>query len=196
MADDVDGLPEVGHPIQRTVKDLSKESNRLDNGAKLMTGPSDYKSPAALMRQMGFNPSDNMNPLQFLVAVLNDDTAKIYKNEKRRKKVEEQGGIAMSHRMSAATVSARYFHMAMPIVSINKNEAGNFGDQLAQSIAKGDLRVTQKTVILDVVERISPDVPVPAASYPPEFAPAIEGSFTTDFTEAEGDASYNPDTDD
>lgn len=187
--------PQVrGHPVQRKDYDLSKEPRKASVRIDTDFTRADATSPAAIMRQMGFDPNQYMTPLQFLVAVMNDDIDRIYKNEKRLARMKSKGGIALSYRIDAAKTAARYIHMEMPKVSIENGGSEKFGTELAQRIASGQERVRTKRVILETVERISPDIPLPPASYPPSFE--IEGQIIEEEPEAEGDTKYNPDTDD
>lgn len=187
-----DGEGQIGHPHQRTSYDLAVEPRKTDNSPTLGSETVEYRSPAAMMRQMGFDPSKNMTPLQFLVAVLNDDVDLIFKNETRRKRMKDKGGMALSYRIEAAKTAAKYLHMEMPKVSIEENSKGKFGEELARGIAAGNERVVTKRMILETVERISPDMPLPQASYPPAFQDAIEVASITDI-DAEGDTDYDPD---
>lgn len=183
---------EVGHPIQRKSFDLTQDPRELRRDGKkapdLMHGDrSDRRDPEDIMRQMGFDPSKNMTPLQFLIAVMNDDIDAIFKNEKRKTRIEGKGGIAMSYRIEAAKTAAKFMHMELPKVTYQKEEGGSFGEGLAQAIAQGNERIRTRRVIMEEIERISPDVPLAQASYPPDFVPAIE----SDIIDQEED--YEPD---
>jgi len=184
---------QLGHPIQRKDYDLSKNARDNDNPPTLTNEPNEYRSPAVMMRQMGFDPSKNMTPLQFLVAVMNDDLDAIFKNEKRRARYESKGGLAMNYRIEAAKTAAKYMHMQMPTVTISEGNEGKFGEGLARGIAAGNERVTTKRIILETVERISPNVPLAPASYPPAFQEAVESEYEE--IGAEGDTDYDPDND-
>lgn len=154
--------------------------------------PNDYKSPAVMMRELGFAPDKYMTPMQFLVALMNDDLALIFKNEKRRKNMENKGGIGLSHRLEAAKTAAKYMHMQMPSVQIQKGEDNSFGNKLAEAVASGNERVRTKRIILETIERISPDVPLPPANYPAAFGGTeIEGRVVEG--NPEGDTEYDPD---
>ena len=191
-----DPVKPPGHPIQRQDLDLSKEPKKSDNGAFLGDETSTFRSPAAMMRQMGFDPTKSMTPLQFLCAVYNDDLDLIFKNEKRKKRYQDKGGLGLSYRVEAAKTAAKYIHMQMPSVQISKGSDSKFGDELAQAAAKGGERIRTKRVILETIERISPDMPLPPASYPPAFAD-IQGEVIDEpISEAEGDMEYDPDDDD
>lgn len=154
-----------------------------------------------MMRAMGFCPSKNMTPLQFLIAVFNDETALIYRDEKKRKKTDDRGGIGLSYRLEAAKTAARYMHMEMPKIQINTDE-GNFGESLTRAAQQGNERVRTRTVIMETIERISPDVPLADASYPPIYGQhdavvidekgMVEGEMELN---PEGDKDYNPDAD-
>ncbi len=132
-----EGDGQIGHPIQRIDYDLSVEPRKTDNSPILPHTISDQTSPAAMMRQMGFDPSKNMTPMQFLVAVMNDDCEKIFKNEKRRKRMMDKGGVAMSYRLEAAKTAAKYMHMEMPKISVSKTDEAKFGDELERRVASG-----------------------------------------------------------
>ena len=184
----------LGHPIQRVDHDLSQNPKNLrQKGFKapdLVHGDrSDRRDPSDLMRQMGFDPSKHMNPLQFLLAVMNDDLDAIFKNEARKKRMEAKGGIAVNYRIECAKTAARYLHMELPKVTVQKDEDGGFGDSLSNAIAQGNERVRTRRVILEEIERISPQIPLAPASYPPDFQEVIE---ETDI-DAEGDMDYDPD---
>ncbi len=188
-------VQKLGHPVQRKSFDLSQDPIELRRDGKkapdLSHGiNSDFRDPADLMRQMGFDPSKNMTPLQFLIAVFNDDTDLIFKNEKRRNRIEARGGITLSHRLEAAKTAAKFLHMEQPKVSVQNNESGGFGDSLSNAIAQGNERVRTRRVILEEIERISPQIPLAPASYPPDFQEAIEQNEVLD---AEGDTDYDPD---
>lgn len=180
-------------PVQRKDLDLSTHPDDSDNPARLGRTPNEYKSPADIMRAMGFDPTGTMTPLQFMVAVYNDDLAKIYRDEKKRKRTEDQGGIGMSYRVECAKTAAKYIHMQMPQVTIAKDGDANYGNDLAKNIAKGGERIRTKRVILETVERISPDMPLPPAQYPPALAEHIEGRIIDIEPSAEGDMNYDPD---
>lgn len=187
-------VQELGHPIQRKSFDLSQDPIELRRDGKkapdLVHGVnSDRRDPEDLMRQMGFDPSKNMNPLQFLIAVFNDDVDLIFKNETRRKRIESKGGITLSHRIECAKTAAKFMHMELPKVSVQKEEGGGFGESLSSAIAQGNERVRTRRVILEEIERISPQIPLAPASYPPDFQDAID---ETDL-DAEGDMDYDPD---
>jgi hypothetical protein len=148
------------------------------------------------MRQLGFDPTENMSPLQFLMAVYNDRLDLIFKNVKRRARAESKGGISIAYRLEAAKTVAKYIHMEMPKMQINESEKDTFGKDLAEAAARGNDRIRTKRIILEAVERISPDIPLPPASYPPDFEEMIQGSVVREVQEEEGDTSYNPDDDD
>lgn len=153
-----------------------------------------------MMRTMGFDPNTTMTPLQFLVAVYNDDLEKIFRNETKRKDAESRGGIGLSYRVEAAKTASRYIHMEMPKVSIS-DDTGNFGESLAQAARAGNERLRTKTMIIETIERISPDVPLPEASYPAMYGQNSEkvinedGSVAGETLPPEGDKEYNPDAD-
>lgn len=190
-----DPVKPPGHPIQRQDLDLSQDPRKSENAARLGDDPSTFRSPAAMMRSMGFDPTKTMTPLQFLTAVYNDDLDLLFKDEKKRTRYKNKGGLAMSYRIEAAKTASKFIHMQMPQVQIQKGSSG-FGDELAAAAAKGGERIRTKRVILETIERISPDVPLPPASYPPVFAD-IQGE-VIDMPEgsADGDMDYNPDEDD
>lgn len=194
---DEDGLGKIGHPIQRKSHDLSQEPRRLkEKGRSIKIAPdptkAEARSPDDLMRQMGFDPSKYMNPLQFLIAVQNDDLDLIFKNEKRRARMEGKGGIAMSYRTECAKTAAKYLHQQLPAINITKSDDGGFGDGLSQAISQGHERVRTRRVIIEEVERISPDIPLAPASYPPALAEVIDQE-QDDIDMAEGDTDYDPD---
>jgi len=193
---DGDDLGKLGHPIQRVSHDLSREPRRIrEQGQTVSIQPNaskaDTRSPDDMMRQMGFDPTKKMNPLQFLLAVMNDDLEVIFKNEKRRNRMEGKGGIAMSYRIEAAKTASRYLHMELPKITVSKDDKGGFGDSLSQAINQGNERVRTRRVIIEEVERISPDIPLAPASYPPALEGVIECQDDDDM--AEGDMDYDPD---
>jgi len=184
-------------PHQRTSYDLSKDSYlvRRHGGKKdapIDNTPSDKRTPDDLMRQMGFEPSKSMNPLQFLLAVMNDDLDAIFKNEARRKRMEQKGGMALSYRLEAAKTASKYMHMELPKVSIQKDETNGFGEALSNAIEKGNERSITRRMILEEVQNISPDLPLAPASYPPEFEAHIDHIVDADKM-VEGDTNYDPD---
>jgi len=190
-------VPAIGHPIQREDHDLSQDPRELRRDGKDAPKLSDgvqvgIRSPAAMMREMGFSPTSNMTPLQFLVAVYNDDLEKVFKNEKRRTRMEGKGGIALNYRIECAKTAAKYLHMEMPKVTI-ADDAGGFGESLSKAITDGTERVRVRETIIQTVERISPDVPLEPASYPDAFSNEAQREEFADI-DAEGDTDYDPDT--
>ncbi len=153
-----------------------------------------YKSPAVMMAELGFDPTKYMTPLQFLVALMNDDLALLFRNPKRLKNIENKGGIGLNHRIEAAKAAAKYMHMAMPTINIQQGDAAGFGGKLAEAVASGNERVRTKRIILETVERISPDIPLTPANYPEAFTNQIEGRIIEG--NPEGDTDYDPDRDD
>lgn len=186
----------IGYPHQRKDLDLSKDPRDVrDAGGKapsLGATRADDRCAQEMMRQLGFEPSKYMTPLQFMLAVMNDDLDKIYKNEIRRKRMEQRGGISMQYRSEAAKTAARYLHMQMPTITVSKDEGGSFGDELSNAINSGNQRVERKTIIMETIERISPNVPLPTASYPPVFSSLGEGELIEQEM-PEGDTEYDPD---
>lgn len=168
-----DGQGKLGHPIQREDLDLTREPREARHhgheAPQLPHDKSESRDPVNLMQAMGFSPTKHMTPLQFLLAVVNDDIHAIFKNEKRLKRIEGRGGIAINYRIEAAKTAAKYLHMEQPKLSVQKNEDAKFGDELSSNIAKANERVQRRTTIIETIERISPDVPLAAASYPPVF---------------------------
>lgn len=195
MSDGDDHLT-VGHPKQRKSHDLSKNPKVLrQKGYKapdLVHGDrSDSRSPDDMMRQMGFDPTKNMNPLQFLIAVMNDDLDLIFKNEKRRLRMEGKGGLAVNYRIEAAKTAAKYIHMELPKVTMTQDDKNGFGESLTNAITQGNERIRTRRMIIEEVERISPNIPLAPASYPPAFQDdVIEAD---DDILAEGDTDYDPD---
>jgi hypothetical protein len=185
------GDGQIGFPVEKKQYDLSAEPRDSKYAPTLSHDESKHRSPAALMRQMGFDPNKHMTPLQFLVAVMNDETGLIFKRDNRRKRIEDKGGIALSYRVEAAKTAAKYMHMEMPKITYEDKGVEKFGEDLARNIAAGNERVITKRMILETVERISPDIPLPPASYPPSFQNDIE---VTELRDLEGDTDYDPDT--
>lgn len=193
---DGDDDVKVGHPIQRKSHDLSKEPRRLKEKGKsvsieLSPARSDNRTPDDMMRQMGFDPSKYMNPLQFLLAVMNDDLEAIFKNENRRRRMEGKGGIAVSYRLEAAKTAARYTNQELPKITVTKDDSG-FGESLSDAISQGHERVRTRRMIIEEVERISPQIPLAPASYPPALEDVIDQVQDEDDM-AEGDTDYDPD---
>jgi hypothetical protein len=192
-------------PVQKRDVDISGHEYQ-ESGKRSPIGHgtiSDHRSPAMLMRQMGFEPNDTMTPLQFLVAVMNDDLEKIFKNPTRRKRYEDKGGIGLTYRVECAKTAAKYLHMQMPSVQISEEGSGSFGNQLAKAVTEGNERVRTKRIILETIERISPDMPLPEASYPPAFGKHVTrtemnyiDATEQELSNAEGDTDYDPDRDD
>ncbi len=183
-------------PRQIEDYDLATQPARLsDNPPVVRFGrPGGLRDPEQIMRDMGFCPNKNMNPMQFLIAVMNDDTDKLYKQEKKRNMMRGKG-IGLNYRITCAQAAARYMHMALPQVQIQAQSEGKFADELAEAVSKGNMRVERKTVIMETVERVSPDLPIPDASYPPAFA-EIQGQVIEETLDMEGSTDYDPDRDD
>lgn len=153
---------ELVPPRQIKDVDLTKHNTGMSNDK------ADLRSPAYVMRSLGFDPLDTLTPLQFLVAVMNDDVDKIYRDPAKREKMRKKG-ITMPYRIEAAKTASRFIHMAMPSVHVTADTETAFGESLAKAIASGEQRVRTKRVILETIEQISPDLPLPEASYPPAF---------------------------
>lgn len=188
---------DLGHPKQRVDFDLSKDTRYLREkgfiAPELQPINSDRRTPEDLMRLLGFDPTTSMTPIQFLLAVMNDDLSRVFKNENRRKRMEGKGGLSIQYRLEAAKTAAKYLHMEMPKSQITKTEEVGFGDQLSSAIQSGNKRVVHRQTIIQEIERISPDIPLAPASYPPNFMDAE----LNDVDEAmEGDTDYDPDRDD
>ncbi len=181
-------------PIQRQDYDLTQPPRISDNPPKTRNTKAELRNPAEMMRDLGFCPTSSMTPLQFLVAVMNDDADALFRQEKKRNMMKGKG-IGMNYRLEAAKTAAKYFHMAQPQINIQAQSESKFADELQQAISKGDMRVEKQTVILETVERISPDTPIAGASYPPAFAHIQEDVIEHDI-DAEGDTDYDPDRDD
>lgn len=194
-------------PIQREDIDLvtSRRSNK-DNRPEMPNLTADQRSPAAMMRAMGFDPcSGDLSPLQFLCAVMNDRVDMIYKDQKKKERAEAKGGLGLSYRIECAKTAAKYLHMEMPKVTFQSGEDQTFGAKLSDAITSGNERVRTKRMIIETVERISPDEPLAKASYPPIFDGSeqinkpdpIEGHIVGNADDLglnpEGDMEYNPD---
>jgi hypothetical protein len=200
----MDGIKPPLPPPQHADRDLTSNTNgkaRPENAPMLTPVNGGYKSPATLMHELGFTPTKHMTPLQFLVAVYNDDLDLVFKNQKKKDAAEAKGGISLSYRVECAKSAGRYMHMEMPKVSVT-DEGGNFGAALADAARAGDKRVERRTTIIETVENISPDMPLASANYPPMFASKgrvidqdgiIEGDPALN---PEGEKGYNPDVDD
>ena len=169
--------------------------NKYNGGKKaapLVRGTNaDRRSPDEIMRSMGFEPSKYMNPLQFLIAVMNDDLDALFKNEKRKTRIAGKGGVAVNYRLAAAQTAARYLHMELPKITVQKDDVGGFGDGLSEAIEMGNDRLRTRRVILEEIERISPDAPLTPANYPAEFEEAVRQ--IENEIDAEGDTDYDPD---
>lgn len=187
-----DGL-KPGHPTQRKDLELSVDGQHARNSGlptpKLDSVRSDNRIAVDLMRQMGFEPNEYMTPLQFLLAVMNDDVDLIYKDETKRARAKGKGGMALSYRIEAAKTAAKYMHMQLPSVQITNQAEKGFGEELSNAIAAGTHRVVHRETIIREIEQISPDIPLAPASYPPDFLDA-------EYTTGEGDMDYDPDRDD
>lgn len=194
-------------PVQRKDYDLStKPAFSKNPPAPRSKDNNAYRSPAAMMREMGFDPTGrHMTPLQFLVAVMNDEVDMIYRDEKKRNIAKGKGGISLSYRVECAKTAAKYMHMEMPKVTITSGEEARFGDKLAESVAAGNERVRTKRIILETVERYAPDAPLAPASYPSHLTDGddpngigryddVEGTIIDG--NPEGDTDYDPDRDD
>lgn len=182
--------------IQREVYDLTTEARQNDNSPDLGNVAAELRRPDELMRAMGFEPTVHMNPLQFLTAVYNDDLDKIFRNEKRKKNYEDRGGIALAYRIECAKTAAKYLHSKPPQVHDVKAHEVEFASQLTRATAKAGERVTRKIMILEEVERISPEAPLAPASYPPTFSEIGDSRLIEHVPQAEGNTDYVPDRDD
>lgn len=198
MSDEEDQPGIVGYPKEITRNNLTEPPKLARyKGRKapsfIVGEKSDRRSPADLMRALGFEPTRYMNPLQFLIAVMNDDLDLIFRNEARKKRMMAKGGLAVNYRIEAAKTAARYFHMELPKVTVTKDEGSGFGASLMESIEEANERASTKTrrIIIEEVQRISPDIPLTPASYPPGFDLRDEDSII----DAEGDTDYDPDND-
>lgn len=181
--------------IQRKHFDLSVPAKHSDNPPITRRGkPGGITSPAEQMRDMGFCPTADMTPLEFLLAVMNEDVDRLYKQEKKRNMMRAKG-IGLNYRVDCAKTAAKFMHMAMPSVHITDASEHKFGDDLAAAISEGNTRVEKRTIILETVERISPDTPLAPASYPEAFK-TIKGEIIEEDLNAEGNTDYDPDRDD
>lgn len=168
-----------GYPVQLENYDLSRDPNKLRQTGKtapnLLHGArADRRDPADIMRQMGFDPSIHMTPLQFLIAVMNDDLDAIFKSKKRRNRMEGKGGFSINYRIECAKTAARYLHMELPKITLQQEETTGFGESLSEAIALGNERVRTRRMIVEEIEQISPDLPLAPASYPPIFQESAE----------------------
>ena len=170
-ADKVENTPKP--PRNKRLFDLSTIPYESDDPPDMRPVPSAYRSPAQMMRDMGFAPDKNMTPLQFLIAVMNDRADLLYKQEKKRNMMEGKG-IGLKYRIECAKTAAKYMHMQMPSVQISEDASGQFAENLAKSVARGEERVRTRQMIIETVERVSPDLPLEKPSYPPAFSD-IEG---------------------
>lgn len=192
-------------PEQIADRDLTSNKNgqvRQKNAPRFGERPAEIRDPRAMMRQMGFEPDKYMTPVQFLLAVANDDLDLVFKRETKRKMTEARGGISLAYRIECAKTAARYIHMEMPKVSIT-DETGNFGDALQRASSAGVDRVHRRTMIIEEIERISPDMPLAEANYPPHLGignrPVVmdnDGVIEGETLNPDGDTGYNPDEDD
>ena len=148
-------------PIQRhTEIDITTDAKGGSHSELSHGVNAEYRSPADMMRQMGFDPVKYMTPLQFLVAVLNDDADMVFGRSPDAKKERYKArGIGMSYRVQAAKTAAKYLHMEMPKVEYHSSADQEFGQGLQQAIRKGEHRVRTKRVILETVEEMAPDMP-------------------------------------
>jgi ribosomal protein L20A (L18A) len=162
----------------------------------------DYNTPASIMRTLGFDPLSHMDPMQFCVAMFNDRTDLIIKNERKRKIVDGNGGIAMGLRAKCAIAALKHFYKELG-ANEEKTELESFGQQLVQATE----RVRHRRIIIEEIERISPKEPLPPASYPAAFSPE-KNSPSNQHNSArygpelpikelnpEGDTDYDPDRD-
>ena len=192
-------------PKNQTDFDLTLPPRQSDNPPIVRRGkPGGITSPAQQMRDLGFCPDKNMNPLQFLIAVMNEDVDALYKQKKKREMMRGKG-IGLNYRIDCAKTAAKFMHMAMPSIQINKDEGGTFGENLSKAIVQGNKRVQTRRIILETVEEISPDMPLEDAMYPPVFQEGIVGRIIDDDQaladdilgiDPEGDMEYDPDRDD
>ena len=170
-----------------------------------------WKSPSEMMHDLGFDPNTgDLTPLQFLVAVMNDDVDKLYRQEKKREMMRKKG-IGMNYRVECAKTASRFMHMAQPQVTVQTAEEDDFHRKLEDNIRQGNDRFIRKKMIIETVERVSPDMPLPAASYPPVFSDEptpqsdghdpqpipqpqdLEAVVVAEGLDPEGNMDYNPD---
>jgi len=183
----MDDPQKPGHPDEIKAYDLTKRPQDVRRGGGIappMTAAiSKDRTPEELMVSLGFEPNRYITPLQFLIAVFNDDLDIVYRNPTRRRQIESKGGIGIGFRLEAAKTAARYMHMEMPRIAalVDKTkDRGKFGDGLSGAIADGNRRVRTRRTIIEEVERESPDTPLPPAQYPPNFQAAIEAGVFQD----------------
>lgn len=197
----MDGIQPPLPPAQNTVYDLTGVTlgkAKKEGAPELRHTKTEFKEPDEIMRSLGFTPDKYMNPLQFLLAVMNDDLNLVFRNEKRRRATEAKGGISIAYRIECAKTAAKYFHKEMPKLQITTEKDSNFGEVLTAAQA-GNERILRQTVILEQIERISPDIPIPPASYPPHLSISDarvvheDGTVEGETLNPEGDTAYDPD---
>ena len=168
------GPKKPGFPVQK--KDLKLSISAVDAKVRGQEAPqlthhsADNRTPEQMMDAMGFAPSKNMTPLQFLLAIVNDRTDLIYKSDSKRKRVDANGGISIQYRIEAAKTAARYIHQMMPQIQITKDAGSEFSKELAQALSAGQMRVRSRSVILETVSKSGQELLPDPASYPPVFA--------------------------
>ena len=74
---------------------------------------------------------------------------------------------------------------------IGKHEHDTFASELNRNIEAGNTRVTRRVQILETVEKISPDVPLPPTNLPAAFAD-IDGEAIVMQQDEGDDFDYTP----
>lgn len=166
------------------------------------------RSPAEIMRENGLDPHKHMTPLQFLMAVVNNDVESVYKSEKKRAEIDAKGGFGIGSRIECARTAVRYFHQERAPEKVADQADSGFAQQMADALAGGNHRISMREVIVENAYKTSPDMPLPDASYPPAFdpnptvereaVPSQGGQALTpeyELPPAEGVTDYDPDLD-
>lgn len=197
-------------PYQRKNLDLVTEASggcRPKKAPKFNHTEASSREPVQMMRDMGFDPNKYMTPLQFLLAVTNDDVDMIYRDQKKAEKTKERGGIGLSYRMECAKTAAKFLHMEMPKLELKADVTNTFTEELQRAVISGNARIEARESIIKTIEDTNPDVPLAPASYPPvfegktlnnngEFVDQHDENYFGDmdtFAPPEGDTEYDPD---
>lgn len=201
----------AGFPKMVKDYDLTKERNgmaKTHDMPQLSNSSSQAQSPDEMMRILGFEPTQYMNPLQFLLAVMNNDTHAVYSDPTKLRNANCKGGFSIKYRIECAKIAARFMHMAMPKLNINSNADSKFSHDLQRAIADSNHRLLNREKIIEHVHATKPKgSELEPAAYPDVFKPESIRSASpyrqtvADGVEIEvvagdaGEVGYNPDDD-
>lgn len=165
------------------------------------------QSPAAMMREHGLNPHEYMTPVQFLIAVFNNDIAKVYpgqSGEKKRAELEKKGGIGIGYRIECARAAAKFIHRELQADKGDDGAQSTFAIEMQHAMSKGNNRIRMREVIIEQAHATGPQEELPPASYPDAFRPEEARPMAQQearliahemVPEAAGEVGYDPDLD-